>query len=764
MKKLLSVISLAISVSCFGQEVRVLDSLLKLPVENVNLICKSVGVSTNKNGFANISSFNKGDTILISHLSYNNKLILFSEINTVIFLSKKAKTLPEVVFLEVKAPILQVLGNQTTIAPTKITQSKSTSDLLSNKLGVSVQENQPGGGSLNYRGMEANRLLLTIDGIPLNNTIYRSGHLQSSATINPFFLEKISIVSGPASIAYGNGAMSGALLFYTKNPLFKKPSMQIQTQVESSTNAVFFNFISNYHVKKTAFISGFSIKSFGNLRAGNNRIHGYKNWGKEPFVINGREQLFTAYQQADFKHKTLHKISNYKRLLSNTQFSTSTDIYRFDKMNDTYEGKQKYDKWYYGPQNRFLQSMKYSMSKENFFFDNMNTVFAFQKVRESRHYQKNGESFLSNRFENINIYDFSFDFNKYFFSSKFTYGLGTRHQKIISTATLSDDNNTYYNSTRYPDGGSFVNDYFVYGQLNIPVSLKFDILIGGRINQHFLNAHFRHSTFPFSEINNENLSFIKSVLLDYKTDFKTSFSVSYYSGFRNPNLDDIGKVFSKNDRDVLIPNNSLNPEYSDNLELAIKYENKRVLLQMQLFNTQISNAINREYGALNEADSMVYDGEMMRIQMNKNIESATINGIGLIGSLPFFSNLNLSLNCNYLIGKSSTNSPLAHIPPFNTRISIKYIYKQSEFEFYSIYNAWKKAEDYDFAGIDNLEEATADGTPRWITYNLKYQQKIGASLSFSIAIENITDLHYKSFASGLSSSGRNLILSLYSNF
>ena len=165
-------------------------------------------------------------------------------------------------------------------------------------------------------------------------------------------------------------------------------------------------------------------------------------------------------------------------------------------------------------------------------------------------------------------------------------------------------------------------------------------------------------------------------MLDYKTDFNTSFSVSYYSGFRNPNLDDIGKVFSKNDRDVLIPNNSLNPEYSDNLELAIKYENNRVLLQMQLFNTQISNAINREYGALNEVDSMVYDGEMMRIQMNKNIESATINGIGLIGSLPFFSNLNLSLNCNYLIGKSSTNSPLAHIPPFNTRISIKYIYKQ----------------------------------------------------------------------------------------
>ena len=80
------------------------------------------------------------------------------------------------------------------------------------------------------------------------------------------------------------------------------------------------------------------------------------------------------------------------------------------------------------------------------------------------------------------------------------------------------------------------------------------------------------------------------------------------------------------------------------------------------------------------------------------------------------------------------------------------------------FNAWKKKEDFDIAGVDNLDEATLDGTPSWITFNLKYLHKIDNSVGFSVSIENIFDIHYKTFASGISANGRNLILSLQSNF
>jgi hemoglobin/transferrin/lactoferrin receptor protein len=76
----------------------------------------------------------------------------------------------------------------------------------------------------------------------------------------------------------------------------------------------------------------------------------------------------------------------------------------------------------------------------------------------------------------------------------------------------------------------------------------------------------------------------------------------------------------------------------------------------------------------------------------------------------------------------------------------------------------KKAIDYDFGGVDNLEEATLIGNPSWYTINLKYLTTINKNLTFIAGINNIMDVHYKTFGSGISASGRNFSLSLQSKF
>lgn len=61
---------------------------------------------------------------------------------------------------------------------------QSTADLLSETGQVLVQKSQQGGGSPILRGFEASRILLVVDGIRMNNLIYRSGHLQNCLTID----------------------------------------------------------------------------------------------------------------------------------------------------------------------------------------------------------------------------------------------------------------------------------------------------------------------------------------------------------------------------------------------------------------------------------------------------------------------------------------------------------------------------------------------------------------------------------------------------
>ena len=155
---------------------------------------------------------------------------------------------------------------------------------------------------------------------------------------------------------------------------------------------------------------------------------------------------------------------------------------------------------------------------------------------------------------------------------------------------------------------------------------------------------------------------------------------------------------------------------------------------------------------------------MMRIQMNKNIESANIYGININAIYEYSKRLYLSTNFNYLKGNTVKNQPLSHIPPANGKLSINYTIKKQVFEFYAKYNAAKKSNEYDAAGVDNLEEATIDGTPMWYTLNLNYSNKLEHDIIISCGVQNIADLHYKTFSSGISASGRNFILGLQTNF
>ena len=106
MKKIFVFLFIIKTFFCFGQEIKVLDNLLKTPIENVNLICKEVGVSTNEKGLVNISVFKENDSIRFTHLSYYTKSIIFSDVPQIIYLSAKIKILPTIIFKEDKTPLL----------------------------------------------------------------------------------------------------------------------------------------------------------------------------------------------------------------------------------------------------------------------------------------------------------------------------------------------------------------------------------------------------------------------------------------------------------------------------------------------------------------------------------------------------------------------------------------------------------------------------------------------------------------------------------
>ena len=98
---------------------------------------------------------------------------------------------------------------------------QTTAEMLSNTGKLFVQKSQQGGGSPVIRGLESSRILLLVDGVRMNNLIYRSGHLQNIITVDENMLEGTDILFGASSTAYGSDALGGAINLITKKALIK---------------------------------------------------------------------------------------------------------------------------------------------------------------------------------------------------------------------------------------------------------------------------------------------------------------------------------------------------------------------------------------------------------------------------------------------------------------------------------------------------------------------------------------------------------------
>ncbi|MGC6471128.1 MAG: TonB-dependent receptor plug domain-containing protein [Flavobacteriales bacterium] len=677
-----------------------------------------------------------------------------------------SNSIPEIIFFENKKEEERLYNPQQII---ELDQKKivsllpsTTADVLQKSGEVSVQMSQSGGGSPIIRGFEANRVLLVIDGVRMNNAIFRSGHLQNSISTSPFLLNKMDVIFGPASVKYGSDALGGVINIQTKTPQKTEKSIHHFNQKYSSVNQGVtlhydINWTSN---EKWSFLSGITLNKYGDLTMGSNRLHGYQDWGREPHITDGNIQLQTSYNQVDFLQKIRYDVSKNLSYLINIQYSNSTNIPRFDKLNDISNEQGKFEQWYYGPQKRFLSSISTQYDKKHLLFDQLNNITAFQEFNESRHSKKVG-GMLNERFEKVFVLSNSTNFIKNIGYNSLSYGVDLQNNIVHSTASNST-------TTRYADGGSEMNLLSVFAQYKIPYGQNSSYISSGvRLNKSILLANFLDTaTFqlPFSQIKNDNNALTASLGWKNNLNNMWSFSTSLSSGFRSPNVDDLTKVFEKSGL-VTVPNQNLKPEYSYNSEINITADYSTIDWNASAYYTILRDAIVKDEFILNGQDSLLYDGEYFPVVANTNAQEAHIYGFytkliwAISPKLKWVNVVNKTIGLN-----KYDESPLDHIPPLFAKSELQWKNKNNTVLFYTIYNDWKKASEYSANGSDNLNEATIDGNPSWWTLNLQFSSKISSKLNVQFAVENILDIHYKTYSSGISSPGRNFIVSLNSSF
>lgn len=679
-----------------------------------------------------------------------------------------------------------------TITGSQIAQRNpmNSADLLQQTGNVFVQKSQGGGGSPVLRGFEASRVLIVVDGVRMNNAIYRAGHLQNVLRIDPSMLERAEVLFGPSSLIYGSDALGGVMYFQSRNPELSgaknwlvKPSAYIR--YGSATGERTAHADVSLGNRRLGFLTSVTYGSFGDIVQGNRRRDAYPDFGKRFMYVerqnnedvpvtnaNPNKQIGSAYQQLDILQKVLFKPSEGVQHTLNVQYSTTGDVPRYDRLTEMASGRLRFAEWYYGPEKRLLTSYNLTLSRPTRLYDRAMLTAAFQHIEESRISRRLGAAARNEQLERVGVWSVNADLQKQAGRHLIQYGLELTHNGVHSNAqtvnALTGAPGPF--NTRYPDGGSTLQTLGLYVSDAVSLSKALTLNGGIRYGWSQLEAQFTDKTFfpfPFNSIRQRPAALTGNLSLLYRPSDRTRVSVLGSTGFRAPNVDDLTKVFDSRAGVLVVPNPGIKPEYTYNGELSgSQWLGNRLRLDATYYYTLFTNAIVVDAFSLNGQTSVLYGGQMSTVLAAQNKRQAVIQGWNVAAQLRLTNQLTLSSTLNGTQGriKDAKNTPLDHIPPIFGRTALTYQNGRVQAEVWALYNGWKRIADYNPEGEDNAQYATPDGMPAWTTLNVRGSFKAGPYLTVQAALENILDRNYRYFASGISAPGRNLTLTVRSAF
>ena len=783
----------------FSQTITVLEKGSNQPIPGVSLynLKKTKYAVTDSFGAAKLDKFNLREIIFFQDLLYEKQQLRKIEIvenNYTVYLTPKVEGLNEIVISvskfeqskrDIPQSIVSINSKDITLA-----NPQTSADLLDNSGNVFVQKSQMGGGSPMIRGFSTNRLLITVDGVRMNNAIFRGGNLQNVISIDPLSIQNTEVTLGAGSVVYGSDAIGGVMSFYTKKPqlsykdnvLLKGNSLlRYSTANKEKTG----HFDINLGYKKWAFLTNVSYTDFSDLRMGSHGPDTYlrpeyvvRQNGEDVIVVNDnpKVQKPTAYSQINLMQKVRYEPSDNLKLDLGLYFTTTSNYPRYDRLIRPRGETLRSAQWDYGPQQWFMGNFQLTKtSSSSNLYDKINLTAAYQNFKESRKDRDFQSPLREVREENVDAISFNLDLEKklspktsFFYGLEYLYNtVGSEgHEENIETNTIAP------NVTRYPHGSTW-QSFAAYTSLKYKPNSKFVFQSGLRFNQVIADADFTENNaflnLPFNNAKVNTGALTGTAGITWSPSAMMQWKLNASTAFRAPNIDDIGKVFDSEPGSVVVPNNNLKAEYAYGGELGLKLNfNNVVIVDMATYYTFLDNALIRRDFELNGETEIIYDGELSTVQAIQNASKAWIYGFEVGAEVNFSSHLKLRSQYN-VIGGTEDNSgievPVRHVAPNFGRTHLVWNKNKLLLDAFVVYNnalsfsqlaPSELSKDYLYATDKNGNPYA----PSWHTLNFRTQYQWNDKLTLTASLENITDQRYRTYSSGITAAGRNLIISL----
>lgn len=791
---------LCVSNIAFSQAIVVRDETTELPIERATLhsLTPKASTITDAEGKAEMRYFVNAQKIYVRMLGYQTKLISYEEIKngkTIIYLKPETTSLDEITVSITKWKQTHTLVPQTVIRISEQEiqdyQPQTMADALEKTGKVFVQKSQQGGGSPMIRGFAANRVLLSVDGIRMNNATFRSGNIHQIISIDPMTIAEIDVIQGPGAIIYGSDAIGGVVHMTTKSPEFLKDTTlncaiggQALSRFTSSNNEVALHAQLELGYQKWAFLSSMSMQSFGDLRMG--KRGGYETYLRPDYVEVGNPdemrqnsspylQRGTGYNQLSLLQKVLYRPNEHWLFSYQWHFSETSDIPRFDQLTRRQSnGNLRFAQWNYGPQRWQMHHLKVEHESKSTFFDRMQWHLATQYFDESRIQRRfqQAQRFINE--EQIQTYHLNGDFQKYIDSRQtLHYGIESTLNRIQSKGYTKNVVNGDMAETlaRFPSPASWYAIAF-YMQHENRLSNYWTWQNGVRWNYVGMQLQFENSflDFPFREIQTHTQALTGSSGIIFQPSNEWKWFINGSTAFRAPNVDDAGKTFESTPGQVVIPNPSLLPEYAWQGEWGMQWRSKKnIRIDASIFYLYLDNAMIRRPFTFNGSNTIDFQGEESLVQAIQNAAFARSYGFYFQTEWQFLPRWRFTQTMQWTKGEEivddGTKAPLRHAPPFMVQANLRFQHKFWQTNLIATFHDTVHANQMAPSEIEkpHMYALNSEGlpfSPFWYTVDWLHAFQIHPKWELRTHIENIFDLQYRPYSSGITAPGRTFLVSL----
>lgn len=781
--------------SAHAQDVAIKDKITQQFILDAKIVSYDPKVQrlTDVSGIFQLDPFKGCDSIHISAPDYQTLVLSYDEIRQmgVVEMVDEPLSFSDIVISvnrwdeeKMKVPNRIATIN---LKDAELLAPQTSADLLETSGYVFVQKSQLAGGSPQLRGFGTNRVLISVDGVRMNNAIFRSGNLQNVISLDANTLDGVEVLFGPGAVIYGSDAIGGVMSFRTKEAQFSPDSLKtflpthFATRYSSASNEIMTHVDVNIGKKKWAFLTSLTFSRYDDLRTGSNGDSAFlrptyqqRINGVDSTLINDDPtlQIHSGFSQFNAIQKIKYQASKDWLIDYSFIYSTTSEAPRYDRLILDQQGDGILDnaEWYYGPQKWMMHKVGAVHSKKNGFYNDLRITAAYQNFQESRHDRKTGSTRIRRQFEEVDAISLNVDFDKKVNSNFILFygleGIGNivgsnAYREDIITGEQTIINSRYPNGSTWMSAGAYVNGKYNFGK-------KWSVNGGLRYSYYSIAATFDTTlfAFPVTETTNRNGALNGSLGVVFNPNDRFQLYANAATGFRAPNIDDLGKVFDSEPGAVVIPNVNLKPEYIYNGEIGfVSALFKNMKIDGVVYYTYVDNALARANFTFNGQDSIVYGGDLSKVQAVQNVTNAWVYGVQAGVEVVLAKGLSLRSTISFQKGEeynidSAAYFPKTHIAPTFGRTSLIYKRRQFKIDVYSAYQMEFAHDELPFAESPYLYALDEQGrayVPAWYTLNFKAAYFFNKHLSASFGIENITDQLYRTAGSGISAPGRNFV-------